>query len=86
MSQIVVVPHGKGGFKVSIDGKDVATFADGGQAAAHYALQVEELGRVKKVVIDFATTLHCLTPDQANDLDCGIVRSWANQLRSSAGI
>lgn len=83
--QIVVTPSADG-FRVKVDGVDCGSFADGGEAAAAWAIQREEVVRLSKVIDDHASWMHSRTPDQVNNLDCGTMRAMAQELRFLGGV
>lgn len=70
-----------GGFLVKIDGVQCGAFVDGGEAAAAWAIQREEVLRLRRVIDDHASWLHSRTHDQVNNMDCGILRATAQELR-----
>lgn len=83
---IVVTPFLEGGYSVSVNGEQTATFDNGGVAAAAYAEKLLEVRRLQAVIDDHASWLCSRTPDQVNDLDCGTMRAMGQELRFLGGI
>lgn len=85
-TQIVIEPHGDGGYRVSVDRVEIAKFTAGGQAACEFALKHLECVRLRKIIDDHASWLCSRTPDQVSDLTACKLREIGQELRFQAGI
>ncbi len=85
-TEIVVLPLSGGGFQVQVNGEESAAFQSGGQACVAYARVLLEKKQLLTLIDDFAGYLCSKTPSEVNNLDCGMLRAMAEQLRNNAGI
>lgn len=83
---IIVTPWGDEGYEVSVNGERTGVFANGGIAASHYALQLLEVRRLEELILEQVIWMHSRTPQQVNDLDAGMMRAMAQELKFKAGI
>lgn len=84
--KIVVTPFLEGGYSLSVNGEQTATFDNGGVATAAYAEQLLEVRRLQAVIDDHASWLCTRTVEQVNDLAAFQLREIGQQLRFLGGI
>jgi hypothetical protein len=84
--KIVVTPFLEGGYSLSVNGEQTATFDNGGVATAAYAEQLLEVRRLQSVIDDHAAWLCSRTPDQLSFLTVHDLRATGQELRFLGGI
>jgi hypothetical protein len=82
---IVVVPIAEGGIEVQINGERSGYFREPTYAAVAYAETLLAYRELHATIMEQVAWMHSRTPDQVNNLDAGILRAMATELRFKIG-
>lgn len=82
---IVVVPVSDGGIEVQINCERSGYFREPTYAAVAYAETLLAYRELHATIMDHVAWMHSRTPDQVNNLDAGVLRALAAELKFKVG-